>query len=172
MEKKRKLKIVKKENIILVKRTNNKRIIKNSIIYFIAILILFLFSYSFMGNENALFILNFSLKLVLFSLLTSKLTFTADENLEIAEDKIVLKFGAFGLILKKYELPNDSNVRIEYDDSLKTVINTIFVPSTLWRPGKLRRMKFIYENKIYAYGFALTPKEYDEIKSLILSQRK
>lgn len=172
MERKKKLKIEKKENIILVKKTNNKRIIKNSIIYFIAILILFLFSYSFMGNENALFILNFSLKLVLFSLLASKLTFTADENLEITDDKIILKFGVFGLILKKYELPNDSNVRIEYDDSLKTVINTIFVPSTLWHPGKLRRMKFIYENKEYSYGFALTPKEFEEIKSLILSQRK
>ena len=83
-----------------------------------------------------------------------------------------MKFGVFGLILKKYVLPNDSNVRIEYDDSLKTVINTIFVPSTFWRPRKLRRMKFIHKNKVYAYGFALTPKEFEEIKSLILSQRK
>ena len=159
--------IIKKENIILIKKTNNKRIIKNSIIYFIAIMVLFLFSYSFMEIKEVLFILNFLLKLIFFSLLTSKLTLTADENLEITKDKIVLKFGAFGLTLKKYELPNDDRVIIKYDDSLKTVINTIFVPNTIWRPGKLRRMKLIYESKEYAYGFALTPKEFSEIKKLI-----
>ena len=44
--------------------------------------------------------------------------------------------------------------------------------NTIWRLGKLRRMKFIYEDKEYAYGFALTPKEFNEIKSLVLDQRK
>ncbi len=163
--------IIKKENIILVKK-NNKRIIKNSIIYFMAIMVLFLFSYSFMEIKEVLFILNFLLKLIFFSLLTSKLTLTADENLEITKDKIVLKFGAFGLTLKKYELPNNDRVITKYDDSLKTVINTIFVPNTIWRLGKLRRMKLIYESKEYAYDFALTPKEFSEIKSLVLDQRK
>lgn len=166
------MKIVKKENIILVKKTNNDKLFTDIVMYFLLIVFLFLFSYVFMGKENAKFFSKFFLKLIFLGLITNKLTFTADEILEIVDDKIILKFGVFGLILKKYKLPNDSNVRIEYDDSLKTVINTIFVPSTLWRPGKLRRMKFIYENKEYSYGFALTPKEFEEIKSLILSQRK
>lgn len=141
-------------------------------IYFFSIVFLFLLSYIFMGSENAVAFLKIFLKLLLLGFVTNKLTLTADENLEITKDKIVLKFGALGLTLKKYELPNDARVIIKYDDSLKTVINTIFVPNTIWRPGKLRRMKLIYESKEYAYGFVLTPKEFSEIKSLVLDQRK
>lgn len=164
--------IIKKENIILVKKTNNKTIFIDIMIYFFSIVFLFLLSYIFMGSENAVAFLKIFLKLLLLGFVTNKLTLTADENLEITKDKIVLKFGVFGLTLKKYELPNDDRVIIKYDDSLKTVINTIFVPNTIWRPGKLRRMKLIYEGKEYVYGFALTPKEFSEIKSLVLDQRK
>lgn len=141
-------------------------------IYFFSIVFLFLLSYIFMGSENAVAFLKIFLKLLLLGFVTNKLTLTADENLEITNDKIVLKFGVLGLTLKKYELLNGARVIIKYNDSLKTVINTIFVPNTIWRPGKLRRMKLIYESKEYAYGFALTPKEFSEIKSLVLDQRK
>lgn len=53
---------------------------------------LFLLSYIFMGSENAVAFLKIFLKLLLLGFVTNKLTLTADENLEITKDKIVLKF--------------------------------------------------------------------------------
>lgn len=172
MEGKKKLKIEKKENIILVKKTNNKILLKEALLWIFQIIILLIFSFIFVGFERALFYFPFFIKLGILALVINKLTFTTDENLEIAKDKIILKLGVFGIVFKKYELPNNNNIKIVYDDSLKTSIYTIFTPRTTGWSKKLRRMKFSYENKEYSYGFALTFKEFEEIKNLILEQRE
>lgn len=164
--------IIKKENIILVKKTNNKILLKEAFLWIFQIIILLIFSFIFVGFKRALFYFPFLIKLGALALVINKLTFTADENLEIAKDKIVLKFGAFGIVFKKYELPNDNNIKIEYNDSLKTAIYTIFTPRTTGWSKKLRKMKFSYENKVYSFGYDLSENDYNIIKNLILEQRE
>lgn len=50
-------------------------------------------------------------------------------KIEIAKDKIILKLEIFGIVFKNI-LPNNNNIKIVYDDSLKTSIYTIFTPRT------------------------------------------
>ena len=71
MEEKKELKIEKKENIILVKKTNNDKLFTDIVMYFLLIVFLFLFSYVFMGKENAKFFLKFFLKLIFLGLITN-----------------------------------------------------------------------------------------------------
>lgn len=54
----------------------------------------------------------------ILALVINKVTFPADENLEIAKDKIILKFRAFGIVFKKHELPNDNNINFILEEKI------------------------------------------------------
>ena len=108
----------KKENIILVKKTNNKILLKEALLWIFQIITLLIFSFIFAGFERASFYFPFFIKLGILALVINKVTFPADENLEIAKDKIILKFRAFGIVFKKHELPNDNNINFILEEKI------------------------------------------------------
>lgn len=165
------MRIEKKDNFIVIKKMN-KIYFKYYLIDFLPCIFFPIFL-SILGINVALLTFLF---LGLFYFIEIKkliVSFFADEEIILKEDKIYINYYGIRKIFQETQILNNKILELKYDNTDKIDLKKIFITNlSNFSCSNYRRMKFIFNNNIYSFGYDLSKNDYDTIKTLILEQRE
>ena len=174
-----KIKILKLENEVIIKKYNGKYLKVPLIIQFVILLFISLLSLPFFSYKIMIYFFIIGVGLHLLSIIPYRLSYLADEEMIIKKDQIFINFYFGKIPLKKIKIVNDDFLDVSYSTLFETSLGmyiTLKMPTkflfSILNPNKYRLMKLTYENKTYSFGYDLSENDYNTIKNLILEQRE